>query len=327
MKAVVVTVPGAPEVVKVEEVEDPKVAEGEVLIKVAASGLNGVDVLQRQGKYELQRGSRQFLGLECSGIVEAVGQGVSRWKIGDKVCALLNGGGYAEKVAVPAGQVLPIPDHVSLIQAACFPEVACTVWSAVFMTSKLTAGQTLLINGGSNGVAIFAIQMAKHQGARVIFTEGNAIWVTLCKVFGSDVSINFTTEDYVARVMMETGGKGVDVILDSRGANFFERNLECLKTGGWFFLLDLDCGWIQNLRPIVGKSLKVLEPGLRSETPETKAMIVNEVEKNVWPAIAARNVMPSPSKSFLLSEAAEAHWFMENMEPIDKTLFIVKKLK
>ncbi|KAK9152608.1 hypothetical protein Sjap_000088 [Stephania japonica] len=324
MKAVVITSPGGPEVLQVQEVENPRIADGEVLIKVAAAALNRADTLQRQGKYPPPSGASPYPGLECSGTVEAVGNGVSRWKVGDQVCALLSGGGYAEKVAVPAGQVLPIPEGVSLVDAASFPEVACTVWSTVYMMSNLAAGETFLVHGGSSGIGTFAIQLAKHRGVRVFVTAGSEEKLAVCKDLGADVCINYKTEDFVARVKEETGGKGVDVILDSIGASYFQRNLESLNMDGRLFLLGFQTGAVTqvNLVSIFAKRIKVQGAGLRSRTPENKGRIVSEVEKNVWPAIAAVKVNPVVYQSFPLSEAAEAHRLMESSHHIGKILLI-----
>ncbi|CAH1415754.1 unnamed protein product [Lactuca virosa] len=292
MKAVVITTPGGPEVLKLQEVEDPKLKDDEVLIKVEATALNRADTLQRQGKYPPPKGDSEYPGLECSGTIEAVGKNVSRWKVGDQVCALISGGGYAEKVAVPSGQVLPIPSGVSLKDAASFPEVACTVWSTVFMTSKLSSGETFLIHGGSSGIGTFAIQMAKYLGIKVFVTAGSEEKLKACKELGADVGINYKTEDFVARVKEETGGKGVDVILDNIGGAYFQKNLESLGAG------------------------------LRTRSLEKKGEIVSEVEKNVWPAIAQGKVKLVVYKYFPLSEAGEAHKLMETSTHIGKILLL-----
>ncbi|KAL7243850.1 hypothetical protein ACSBR1_016132 [Camellia fascicularis] len=207
MKAVVISSPGGPEVLQIQEVEDPEFGDDEVLIRVEATALNRADTIQRKGLYPPPKGSSSFLGLECSGTIQALGKNVTRWKIGDQVCALLSGGGYAEKVAVPAGQVLPVPAGVSLKDAASLPEVACTVWSTVFMMSRLSAGETFLIHGGSSGIGTFAIQIAKYQGVKVFVTAGSDEKLAACKDLGADVCINYKTEDFVARVKEETQGK------------------------------------------------------------------------------------------------------------------------
>ncbi|KAG9452737.1 hypothetical protein H6P81_005641 [Aristolochia fimbriata] len=324
MKAVVITSPGGPEVLQVQEVEEPVIGDDQVLINIAATALNRADTIQRKGSYPPPKGASQYPGLECSGTVEMVGKRVRRWKVGDQVCALLAGGGYAEKVAVPAGQVLPVPEGVSLVDAASFPEVACTVWSTVFMMSKLSGGETCLVHGGSSGIGTFAIQIAKHVGVRVFVTAGNEDKLAFCKDLGADICINYKTEDFVARVKEETGGKGVDVILDNIGGPYFQRNLDSLNVGGRLFIVGFQGGAAAevNLAPILAKRLTVQAAGLRTRSLENKADIVNEVEKNVWPAIAAGKVKPIVYKSFTLSEAAEAHKLMESSGHIGKILLI-----
>ncbi|KAB2601147.1 quinone oxidoreductase PIG3 [Pyrus ussuriensis x Pyrus communis] len=328
MKAVVITSPGGPDVLKLQEVEDPQLKDDEVLIKVAATAVNRTDTIQRKGAYPPPPGSSPYLGLECSGTIEAVGKHVSRWQAGDRVCALLSGGGYAEKVAVPVGQVFPIPPGISLTDAASFPEVACTVWSTVFMMSRLSAGETFLVHGGSSGIGTFAIQIAKYQGVRVFVTGGNEEKLAVCKNLGADVCINYKTEDFVARVKEETGGKGVDVILDSIGADYFRRNLDSLNFDGRLFVIGLMSGPVTelDLRVVLSRRLTIQAAGLRYRSPENKAVIVREVENNVWPAIVAGKVKTVIYKSFPLSEAAEAHRLMEIvLENSDEMLICLVK--
>ncbi|KAF1895381.1 hypothetical protein Lal_00044031 [Lupinus albus] len=335
MKAIVITTPGGPEVLQLQQVEDPQIKDDEVLIKVEATALNRADTLQRKGSYPPPKGASPYPGLECSGTILSIGKNVSRWKIGDQVCALLSGGGYAEKVAVPAGQVLPVPPGLSLKDAASFPEVASTVWSTVFMTSRLSAGETLLyfatescsafvipIHGGSSGIGTFAIQIAKYRGSRVFVTAGSEEKLAFCKGIGADVGINYKTEDFVARVKEETGGKGVDVILDCMGASYYQRNLDSLNFDGRLFIIGFQGGVSTefDLRALFGKRLTVQAAGLRSRSPENKAVIVSEVEKNVWPAIAEGKVKPVVYKSFPFSDAAEAHRLMESSQHIGKIL-------
>ncbi|XP_010921987.1 uncharacterized protein [Elaeis guineensis] len=324
MKAVVITSPGSPEVLQAQEVDDPAVGDDEVLIEVAAAALNRADTVQRKGSYPPPKGASPYPGLECSGTIIAVGKYVTRWKVGDQVCALLSGGGYAEKVAVPAGQVLPLPPGVSLRDAASFPEVACTVWSTVFMMSRLSPGESFLIHGGSSGIGTFAIQMAKHLGIRVFVTAGTEEKLAACKQFGADVCINYKTEDFVARVKEETAGKGVDVILDNIGAPYLQRNLDSLNIDGRIFIIGFQGGTVAqvNLSCLLAKRLTLQAAGLRNRSPENKAVIVGEVEKHVWPAIAAGKVKPVVFKSFPLSEAAEAHRLMESSAHIGKILLI-----
>ncbi|KAJ8752694.1 hypothetical protein K2173_006496 [Erythroxylum novogranatense] len=307
MKAVVITKPGGPEVLQL--------ANNEVLINVVATALNRADTLQRKGSYPPPKGASVYPGLECSGIIEAVG---------DQVCALLSGGGYAEKVVVPAGQVLPIPAGVSLKDAAAFPEVACTVWSTVFMTSKLSAGETFLVHGGSSGIGTFAIQIAKYQGARVFVTAGTEEKLAVCKDLGADICINYKTEDFVTRVKEETGGKGVDCILDCVGASYLQRNLDSLNIDGRLFIIGFMSGAVTeiNLGSVFAKRLTVQTAGLRTRSPENKAQIIHEVEKIVWPAIAAGKVKPVIYKCFSFSDAPEAHRLMESSQHVGKIILV-----
>ncbi|KAF3640605.1 putative beta-galactosidase 6-like [Capsicum annuum] len=329
IKAVVITSVGDPEVLKLQQVEDPQIKDDQVLIKVAATAVNRADALQRQGKHPPLKGDSEYPGLECSGIVEAVGKDVTRWKIGDQcylvpdaggrgrcpielveVCALIGGEGYTEKVVVSTGQVLPIPSGVSLKDAASFPEVACTVWSTIFMTSRLSSGETFLIHGGSSGIGSFAIQMAKCLGVKVFITAGSEEKLAACKELGADVCINYKTEDFATRIMEETGGKGVDVILDNIGGPYFQRNLDSLNVDGRLFIIGFMGGTVTqvNLGCLAARRLTVQAAGLRSRSAENKTQIVREVEKNVWPAIAAGKVKPVVyNKYFPLAEAVEAH--------------------
>ncbi|KAL6272914.1 hypothetical protein ACE6H2_023606 [Prunus campanulata] len=326
MKAVVITTPGGPEVLQLQEVEDPELKDNEVLIKVEATALNRADIFQRKGMYRPLPDSSQYLGLECSGTIDAVGKQVSRWQVGDKVCALLSGGGYAEKVAVPAGQVLLAPPGVSLQDAASFPEVSCTVWSTVFMMNRLSAGETFLVHGGSSGIGTFAIQIAKYLGAKVFVTAGSKEKLAFCKNLGADVCINYKTEDFVARVKEETEGKGVDVILDIIGPEYFRRNLnlDSLSFDGRLFLIGTMGGAVTEIdrNVVLSKRLTIQAADLRYRSPENKAAIVREVENNVWPAIVAGKVKPVVYKYFPLSEAAEAHRLMESSQHIGKILLL-----
>ncbi|PSS10278.1 Quinone oxidoreductase [Actinidia chinensis var. chinensis] len=324
MKAIVITCLGGPEVLQLLEVDDPEVGDNDVLIRIAAAALNRADTLQRKGLHPPPKGSSEFPGLECSGTVEAVGKNVARWKIGDQVCALLSGGGYAEKVAVPAGQVLPVPAGVSLKDAASLPEVACTVWSTVFMMSKLSVGETFLVHGGSSGIGTFAIQIAKYMRAKVFVTAGSEEKLAACKDLGADVCINYKTEDFVARVKEETQGKGVDVILDSIGGPYYQRNLDSLNLDGRLFLLGFMSGTVTqvDLKVMLARRLTVQSAGLRNRSLENKASIVSEVEKNVWPAIVEGKVKPVVYKCLPLSEAAEAHRLIESSNHIGKILLI-----
>ncbi|KAK1621284.1 hypothetical protein QYE76_026801 [Lolium multiflorum] len=326
MKAVVISSPGGPEALVVREVEDlPAPGDGEVLVKVAAAGVNRADTVQRQGKYPPPPGASLYPGLECSGTILALGPNVPpRWAVGDQVCALLTGGGYAEKVVVPAGQLLPVPEGVSLTDAAGLPEVACTVWSTVFMTSHLSPGESFLIHGGSSGIGTFAIQIAKHLGIKVFVTAGSEEKLAACKDLGADVCINYKTEDFVARIKEETDGKGVDVILDNIGGSYLQRNLNSLAVDGRLFIIGFMGGVVTevNLAIMLARRLTIQAAGLRNRNLTNKAQIVSEVEKNVWPAVVLGKVKPVVYKTFPLSEAAESHKLMETSSHIGKILLI-----
>jgi len=326
MKAVVISSPGGPEALELREVEDlPAPGEGEVLVQVAAAGVNRADTVQRQGKYPPPPGASLYPGLECSGTIVALGPNVpSRWAVGDQVCALLTGGGYAEKVVVPAGQLLPVPEGVSLTDAAGLPEVACTVWSTIFMTSHLAPGESFLIHGGSSGIGTFAIQIAKHLGIKVLVTAGSEEKLAACKDLGADVCINYKTEDFVARIKEETDGKGVDVILDNIGGSYLQRNLNSLAIDGRLFIIGFMGGVVTevNLAVMLARRLTVQAAGLRNRSIANKAQIVSEVEKNVWPAVVSGKVKPVVYKTFPLSEAAESHKLMETSSHIGKILLI-----
>ncbi|XP_048536666.1 quinone oxidoreductase PIG3-like [Triticum urartu] len=326
MRVVAIASPGGPEALQVREVDDlPAPGEGEVLVAVAAAGVNRADTVQRQGRYPPPPGASPYPGLECSGTILALGANVPlRWAVGDQVCALLTGGGYAEKVVVPAGQLLPVPEGVSLADAAGLPEVACTVWSTVFMTSHLSPGESFLIHGGSSGIGTFAIQIAKHLGVKVFVTAGSEEKLAACKDLGADVCINYKAEDFVARIKEETDGKGVDVILDNIGASYLQRNLNSLAVDGRLFIIGFMGGVTTevNLQAMLARRLTIQAAGLRNRSLANKAQIVSEVEKNVWPAVVSGKVKPVIYKTFPLSEAAESHKLMETSSHIGKILLI-----
>ena len=232
MRAVIASEPGGPEVLTVSDLPDPEPGPGEVVIDVAATAVNRADTLQRQGKYPPPPGASDVLGLECSGTITAVGAEVTGWQVGDEVCALLAGGGYAERVLVPAGQVMPLPKGVDLVTAGALPEVACTVWSNVFMIAGLQPGETLLVHGGAGGIGNMAIQLAKALGATVITTAGSEEKLELCRKLGADVAVSYRDQDFVEEVKAATDGRGADVILDNMGAKYLDRNVSALATEG-----------------------------------------------------------------------------------------------
>jgi putative PIG3 family NAD(P)H quinone oxidoreductase len=294
------------------EVPDVAPGDGEVLIKVSAAGLNRADLLQAAGHYPPPPGASEILGMEASGIVAAVGSGVTNWSAGQEVCALLAGGGYAEYVAVPAAQVMPIPDGTDLHQAAGLPEVACTVWSNLMMTARLSAGDLLLIQGGASGVGSHAIQVAHALGSRVAVTAGSSAKLDLCRELGADITICYRTEDFVARVREESGGNGADVILDIMGASYLDRNVDALAAGGRLIVIGMQ-GGIKgelNLGKLIGKRAGVIGTALRGRPitgPGGKGGIVDEVVAHVWPMVARGQVRPIIGAEFPVTEAAAAH--------------------
>src|ERR671933_778698 len=242
MRAVTLSGPGVPEVLEWGEVPDPVLRPGEVLVDVVATAVNRADLLQRAGSYPPPPGASEILGLECSGIVSEVGEGVTGWAGGDEVCALLSGGGYAERVAVPAGQLPPRPSGVELVTAAALPEVTCTVWSNVFLLAGLRRGESFLVHGGSSGIGTMAIQLAARAGARVFTTAGTPAKLAFCRELGAEVAVNYRDEDFVEQVREETAGAGVDVVLDNMGAKYLARNVDALATGGRLVCIGVQGG-------------------------------------------------------------------------------------
>ena len=321
MYAITIPEPGGPEALVWAEVEDPTAGPGEVLIDVTASGINRADLLQRAGFYPPPPGAPPYPGLECSGRIAAIGDGVDTWRPGDEVCALLSGGGYAQRVAVAAGQCLPIPAGVPLVEAAALPEAACTVWSNVFDLGRLRGGETILVHGGGSGVGTFAIQMAAAWGARVLTTARAAKHQAL-RDLGADVTIDYTGEDFVHAAREATGGRGVDVILDIMGASYLERNVNALATGGRLLIVGLQGGTRAdiNLGALMTKRASVISTALRSRPINEKAAIVADVREHVWPLIEAGKVRPVVHTVLPMAEAGEAHRLVESSEHLGKVL-------
>lgn len=321
MYAVTVTQPGGPEVLSWTEVPDPHPGADEVLIQVYASGVNRADLLQRAGRYPPPPGTAPYPGLECSGVVAEVGPEVARVTAGDTVCALLAGGGYAERVVVPAGQVLPVPRGVDLVDAAALPEVACTVWSNLVDFARLTQGETVLIHGGGSGIGTFAIQLATALGARVITTARSAKHPTL-RALGAAVTIDYTREDFVAVTKEATSGRGADVILDIIGGAYLARNLAALAPDGRLAIIglqggrraQLDLGALLSTRGVISATT------LRSRPLADKARIVAAVREQVWPLIEQGRVRPVVDRRLPMTQAAEAHKLMESNQHIGKIL-------
>lgn len=304
------------------EVPDPVPGPGEVLVDVAASAVNRADLLQRQGFYNPPPGASPYPGLEVSGRIAALGAGVAGWAVGDEVCALLAGGGYAEKVAVPAGQLLPVPKGLSLVEAAALPEVVSTVWSNVFQVAHLRPAETVLLHGGASGIGTMAIQLAKAIGARVLVTAGSAEKLARCAELGADVGINYREQDFVEAVREATDGAGVDVILDIMGAKYLQRNVDSLAANGRLVIIGLQ-GGVQaelNLNTLLRKRAAVIATNLRGRPLEEKAAIVAAVREHVWPLIEAGVVRPIVDRVLPIADAAEAHRVVEAGEQVGKVV-------
>jgi putative PIG3 family NAD(P)H quinone oxidoreductase len=324
VRAVVVSEPGGPEVLEVREVPDPRPRPDEVVIDVAATAVNRADLLQRQGNYPPPAGASQYLGLECSGVISEVGDNVAGWSVGDQVCALLAGGGYAEKVAAPVGQLMSVPRGVPLVDAAGLPEVTCTVWSMVFggEAGRLQPGERLLVHGGSSGIGTMAIQLAHGRGAEVFATAGTPRKVEFCRDLGADLAINYRDEVFDERVHAETNGHGVDVVLDNMGAAYLPRNMASLAVGGRLIVLGLQGGvrGELNLGMLLAKRATIHAAGLRARPPAQKAAVVAETQAHVWPMLEAGTVRPIIDRVLTLDDAAEAHRLVESSEHIGKVL-------
>jgi len=324
VRAVVITAPGGPEVLNLEEVPDPVPGEGEVVVEVAAAGVNPADVMQRQGFYPPPPGASAYPGLECSGRIAAVGPGVSGWREGDSVCALMAGGGYAERVAVPAGQLLPIPGGVSLIDAAALPEVACTVNASVFGQARLAPGEVLLVHGGSGGIGTMAIQLAKARGAIVACTAGTPAKLERCRELGADLAISYRDQDFVTAVRDFTGGRGADVILDIIGAPYLARNIEALATSGRLLQISTRDGVRAevDLGVLMRKRISIFASTLRARPVAEKAVIVADVREQVWPLVAAGQVGPVIDRRLPLAEAGQAQLLLEHGTHVGKILLV-----
>ncbi|MFJ4271843.1 NAD(P)H-quinone oxidoreductase [Streptomyces coelicoflavus] len=324
MHAITISEPGGPEALVWSEVPDPQPGEGEVLVEVTASAVNRADIMQRQGFYDPPPGASAFPGLECSGRVAELGPGVSGWAVGGEVCALLAGGGYAEKVVVPAGQLLPLPEGVDLKRAAALPEVVCTVWSNVFMVAHLRPGETLLVHGGSSGIGTMAIQLAKAVGARVAVTAGTKEKLERCAELGADVLINYREQDFVVEVKDATDGAGADVILDNMGAKYLDRNVQALAVNGRLAIIGMQGGrkGELNIGALLAKRAAVSATSLRARPLEEKAAIVAAVREHVWPLFDGGHVRPVVDREMPMSEAAEGHRVVEESGHIGKVLLV-----
>ena len=321
MRAVVASDTGGPDVLSVGEVSDPTPGPGEVLIEVVATAVNRADTLQRRGFYPPPPGASDVIGLECSGRIAGLAPDVTGWSVGDEVCALLAGGGYAERVAVPVGQVMPVPAGVSLVEAAGLPEVAATVWSNVFMTAHLREGERFLVHGGAGGIGTMSIQLAGARGAEVFATAGSEEKLEVCRSLGA-TPISYRDEDFVA-VLEEAGG--ADVILDNMGAKYLGRNVDALATGGRLVVIGMQGGTKGelHLNTLLRKRASVTATSLRSRPVQEKTAICCGVVESVWPLVARGAVRPIIHETMPLAEVARAHQLMEDGAHIGKIVLTV----
>lgn len=322
MKAITIPQPGDASALVQTEVPDPHPAPGEVRVRVVAAGVNRADVMQRMGFYPPPPGAPDYPGLEVSGTVDEVGDGVDGWHVGDEVCALLSGGGYAELVCVAAEQLLPVPTGVSLVDAAALPEVVSTVWSNVFMTANLLPGQTFLVHGGSSGIGTMAIQLAREVGARVAVTAGSADKLEVCRQLGADILVNYREQDFVEELRAATAGAGADVILDNMGAKYLARNVDALAPNGRLVVIGLQGGAKAelDLGLLLRKRAAVIATSLRARPAHEKATIVAAVREHVWPLVAAGRVKPVIHSRYPLEQAVDAHRELEASGHIGKIL-------
>lgn len=321
MRCVEISQPGGPEVLRLAERQVPQPGAGEILIKVAAAGVNRPDVAQRTGSYPPPKGDSDLPGLEASGHVVALGAGVTEWRLGDAVCALMPGGGYAEYAVTPAAQALPVPEGLSLEEAACLPETVFTVWSNLVSRAGLLPGELLLVHGGSSGIGTMAIQLAKLHGARVFVTAGSDEKCAACLALGAERAINYRTEDFVEVLKAEGGA---DVILDMIGGDYFPRNLKALAPEGRLQLIAFLGGAkvSANLAPLMMQRQTISGSTLRAQKPAAKAAIRDRVLAEVWPWVAAGRVRPVMDSRFALADAAKAHERMESSAHIGKIVLI-----
>jgi len=320
MRAVEISQPGGPDVLRLAEVPNPAPQANEIVVKVAAAGVNRPDVLQRIGHYPVPPDASPLPGLEIAGEVADAGSAVKLWKRGDKICALANGGGYAEYCAVPETQALPVPKNLSMIEAASLPETFFTVWSNVYDRGRLAPGETLLVQGGTSGIGVTAIQMATATGNRVFASAGSDEKVAACVRLGAERAFNYKTQDWVAEARAATGGKGVNVILDMVGGDYVPRELKCLAEEGRLVFIAYLRGPRSELDidALMRKRLTVTGSTLRPRSTEFKGYIARNLREKIWPLIEAGRIKPQVYKTFPLAQAAEAHRLMESSQHIGK---------
>jgi putative PIG3 family NAD(P)H quinone oxidoreductase len=323
MYAVVIEKPGGPEALAWSQVPDPEPGPDEVVVDVTAAGVNRADLMQRQGHYPPPPGAPPYLGLECSGVISATGPGVAGHHVGERVCALLAGGGYAERVTVPAGQLLPVPRGLSLVESAGLPEAACTVWSNVVDVGRLRPGETLLVHGGGGGVGTFAVQLGKALGATVVVTARAAKHDRL-RALGADLAIDYASADFVAATREFTGGAGADVVLDIVGARYLGRNVDVLAAGGRLVVIGLQGGrrGELDLGALMAARGSVAATTLRARPLAAKAKIVSGVREQVWPLVEAGLIRPVIDRTLPMADAAEAHRLVESSGHLGKVLLL-----
>lgn len=322
MRGISIVEPGDADVLQITDVDAPSPGPGQVVVDTVAAGVNRADVMQRLGHYPPPKGASPLPGLELSGTIRELGPDVEGWSVGDEVCALVDGGGYAEQVLVPAAQLLPVPAGVSVRDAAGLPEVACTVWSNVFMTAGLQPGEVFLVHGGSSGIGTMAIQLAKAAGARIAVTAGSEEKLAFCRELGADITVNYREQDFVEEVRAATDGHGADVLLDNIGAKYLPRNVDLLATNGRMVVIGLMGGrkGELDLGKLLGKRAAVIATSLRARPAEEKATIVAAVREHVWPLIEDGAVRPIIQGTHPLERAADAHQELEASGHIGKIL-------
>lgn len=325
MRQIAPAPPGGPEQLQLGEAPVPQPGPGEVLIRVAAAGVNRPDVMQRQGLYPPPPGASPVLGLEVAGTIAALGPDVTAWQVGDRVCALLAGGGYAEYAVAPAAQCLPVPRGLDFVQAAALPETVFTVWSNVFERARLRSGELLLVHGGTSGIGTIAIQLARALGARVVATAGSAEKCRVCLELGCEVAVDYKTADFVEVVKTLTEGRGADVVLDMVGGSYVPRNLQALgKDGRLVQIAFLQGSKVEvDLMPVMLKRLTITGSTLRARPVAEKGAIAQDVREHVWPLIEAGLVKPVIFETFPLAEAASAHRLMESSRHVGKIVLTV----
>ena len=326
MRCVEITAPGGPEVLRVGERPDPAPGNGELLIAVAAAGVNRPDVLQRRGHYPPPPGASDIPGLEIAGTIAAIGAGVDGWHVGDRVCALVSGGGYATRCLAPAPQCLPVPASLDVIAAAAIPETFFTVWANVFDRGRLNAGETALFHGGTSGIGTTAIQLAAARGIRVLATAGSDEKCRAIEALGAARGINYRTEDFAAVIKEFTGGRGVDLILDIVGADYFAQNIAALAVDGRLVEIGMMGGKTVasiDLGQVLRRRLTVTGSTLRARTVEEKGAIAAALRREVWPLLESGRIKPLIDRTFPLEDAAAAHRLMESSQHVGKIVLTV----